>query len=166
VKFRCHIAHVLSYRPNGPWNARRSSRWSCAYRASRDSREKPKTGIDHHLADVPNRLEQGHRNPTIVTLYELATALGVSPVDLIKRLGIWFCLSICSVFAIFWVCGPFCLLRLKAQPEERRDSYVTSPVGFGIFVHFRLSGGLVVKRFTRHLLAVGAPEGIKLIICT
>jgi transcriptional regulator with XRE-family HTH domain len=29
-------------------------------------------------------LEQGHRNPTVVTLYELASALGVAPVDLIK----------------------------------------------------------------------------------
>ena len=29
-------------------------------------------------------LERGHRNPTIVTLYELAQALGVSHVDLVK----------------------------------------------------------------------------------
>jgi transcriptional regulator with XRE-family HTH domain len=29
-------------------------------------------------------LERGHRNPTIVTLYELATALGVSHVDLVR----------------------------------------------------------------------------------
>jgi transcriptional regulator with XRE-family HTH domain len=29
-------------------------------------------------------LEQGRRNPTIVTLYELATALGVSHVDLVR----------------------------------------------------------------------------------
>lgn len=29
-------------------------------------------------------LEQGHRNPTVVTLYELATALGVSHMDLLK----------------------------------------------------------------------------------
>ena len=29
-------------------------------------------------------LERGRRNPTIVTLYELATALGVSHVDLVK----------------------------------------------------------------------------------
>ncbi len=28
-------------------------------------------------------LEQGKRNPTVVTLYELGQALGVSPVDLI-----------------------------------------------------------------------------------
>jgi DNA-binding XRE family transcriptional regulator len=28
-------------------------------------------------------LEQGHRNPTVVTLYELATALGVSHLDLL-----------------------------------------------------------------------------------
>lgn len=28
-------------------------------------------------------LERGKRNPTVVTLYELAQALGVSPVDLI-----------------------------------------------------------------------------------
>ncbi len=31
-----------------------------------------------------SRLESGKRNPTIVTLYELATALGVSQVDLVK----------------------------------------------------------------------------------
>lgn len=29
-------------------------------------------------------LEQGHRNPTVVTLYELATALGVSHMDLLR----------------------------------------------------------------------------------
>jgi transcriptional regulator with XRE-family HTH domain len=29
-------------------------------------------------------LEQGHRNPTVVTLYELATALGVSHMDLVR----------------------------------------------------------------------------------
>jgi transcriptional regulator with XRE-family HTH domain len=29
-------------------------------------------------------LEQGRRNPTVVTLYELATALGVIPADLIR----------------------------------------------------------------------------------
>jgi transcriptional regulator with XRE-family HTH domain len=29
-------------------------------------------------------LERGHRNPTVVTLYELAIALGVTPVDLIR----------------------------------------------------------------------------------
>ena len=29
-------------------------------------------------------LEQGRRNPTVVTLYELAHALGVTPVDLIQ----------------------------------------------------------------------------------
>jgi transcriptional regulator with XRE-family HTH domain len=29
-------------------------------------------------------LEQGHRNPTVVTLHELATALGVSHMDLVK----------------------------------------------------------------------------------
>lgn len=31
-------------------------------------------------------LEQGRRNPTVVTLYELATALGVSHVDLLRPL--------------------------------------------------------------------------------
>ncbi len=31
-------------------------------------------------------LEKGLRNPTVVTLYELATALGVSPVELIRPL--------------------------------------------------------------------------------
>nr|WP_294122238.1 helix-turn-helix transcriptional regulator [Sphingomonas sp.] len=29
-------------------------------------------------------LERGKRNPTVVTLYELAVALGVEPADLIK----------------------------------------------------------------------------------
>ena len=29
-------------------------------------------------------LEQGHRNPTVVTVYELAKALGVSHVELVK----------------------------------------------------------------------------------
>jgi transcriptional regulator with XRE-family HTH domain len=29
-------------------------------------------------------LEQGRRNPTVVTLYELAAALGVAPIDLIR----------------------------------------------------------------------------------
>jgi transcriptional regulator with XRE-family HTH domain len=29
-------------------------------------------------------LEQGQRNPTVVTLYELATALGVSHTELVK----------------------------------------------------------------------------------
>ncbi len=29
-------------------------------------------------------LENGRRNPTMVTVYELATALGVSPVDLLR----------------------------------------------------------------------------------
>jgi transcriptional regulator with XRE-family HTH domain len=29
-------------------------------------------------------LEQGRRNPTVVTLYELATALGVSHMDLVR----------------------------------------------------------------------------------
>lgn len=30
-------------------------------------------------------LEQGQRNPTVVTVYELAVALGVSYLDLLKR---------------------------------------------------------------------------------
>jgi len=29
-------------------------------------------------------LERGRRNPTVVSLYELATALGVTPVDLLR----------------------------------------------------------------------------------
>jgi transcriptional regulator with XRE-family HTH domain len=29
-------------------------------------------------------LEQGHRNPTVITLYELAVALGVSHLDLLR----------------------------------------------------------------------------------
>jgi transcriptional regulator with XRE-family HTH domain len=31
-------------------------------------------------------LEQGQRNPTVITLYELATALGVSHLDLVRPL--------------------------------------------------------------------------------
>lgn len=31
-----------------------------------------------------SRLEQGRRNPTVVTLYELASALGVSHVELVR----------------------------------------------------------------------------------
>jgi transcriptional regulator with XRE-family HTH domain len=31
-------------------------------------------------------LEQGRRNPTVVTLYELASALGVSHLDLVRPL--------------------------------------------------------------------------------
>lgn len=30
-------------------------------------------------------LERGHRNPTVVTLWELSQALGVAPADLITR---------------------------------------------------------------------------------
>jgi transcriptional regulator with XRE-family HTH domain len=29
-------------------------------------------------------LERGHRNPTVVTLYELSVALGASPLDLLR----------------------------------------------------------------------------------
>ncbi|HEV2572329.1 MAG TPA: helix-turn-helix transcriptional regulator [Beijerinckiaceae bacterium] len=32
-------------------------------------------------------LERGQRNPTVITLYELARALGVSPVDLLRPDG-------------------------------------------------------------------------------
>jgi transcriptional regulator with XRE-family HTH domain len=31
-----------------------------------------------------SKLEKGRRNPTIVTLFELATGLGASPVDLVR----------------------------------------------------------------------------------
>jgi transcriptional regulator with XRE-family HTH domain len=31
-------------------------------------------------------LEQGRRNPTVITLYELATALGVTHLDLVRPL--------------------------------------------------------------------------------
>lgn len=30
-------------------------------------------------------LERGHRNPTVVTVYELAQALGVKPIDLLQE---------------------------------------------------------------------------------
>jgi transcriptional regulator with XRE-family HTH domain len=32
-------------------------------------------------------LEQGKRNPTVITLYEIATALGVSHMELVKPLN-------------------------------------------------------------------------------
>jgi transcriptional regulator with XRE-family HTH domain len=32
-----------------------------------------------------SKLEQGRRNPTVVTLYELASALGVSHVELVRE---------------------------------------------------------------------------------
>jgi transcriptional regulator with XRE-family HTH domain len=32
-------------------------------------------------------LEKGRRNPTIITLYELAVALGVSHIDLVRPVG-------------------------------------------------------------------------------
>jgi len=32
-------------------------------------------------------LEQGRRNPTVVSLYELATALGVSHIELVRPAG-------------------------------------------------------------------------------
>ena len=32
-------------------------------------------------------LENGHRNPTVVTIYELATALGVSYMELVRPVG-------------------------------------------------------------------------------
>lgn len=32
-------------------------------------------------------LEQGRRNPTVVTLFEIAQALGIKPADLITPLG-------------------------------------------------------------------------------
>ena len=31
-----------------------------------------------------SNLECGHRNPTVITVYELATALGVSHIDLLR----------------------------------------------------------------------------------
>jgi len=39
-----------------------------------------KTGLTQQYL---SGLEQGRRNPTVVTLYDLAQALGVSPADLI-----------------------------------------------------------------------------------
>ncbi len=55
-------------------------------------RFREKKGLtQEQLADVSgfsqqyiSSLEQGHRNPTVITLYELAIALGVSHVDLVK----------------------------------------------------------------------------------
>jgi transcriptional regulator with XRE-family HTH domain len=55
-------------------------------------RFREKKGLtQEQLADVSgfsqqyiSSLERGHRNPTIVTLYELALALGVSHIELVK----------------------------------------------------------------------------------
>jgi transcriptional regulator with XRE-family HTH domain len=33
-------------------------------------------------------LEQGHRNPTVITLYELSVALGVTHLDLLRPLKV------------------------------------------------------------------------------
>lgn len=43
-----------------------------------------RTGLTQHYISV---LENGRRNPTILTLYELAQALGVSHVDLVQPDG-------------------------------------------------------------------------------
>lgn len=43
-----------------------------------------RTGLTQHYISV---LENGRRNPTIVTIYELAQALGVSHVDLVQPDG-------------------------------------------------------------------------------
>ena len=43
-----------------------------------------RSGFTQHYVSV---LENGRRNPTIVTLYELAQALGVSHVDLVQPDG-------------------------------------------------------------------------------
>jgi transcriptional regulator with XRE-family HTH domain len=40
-----------------------------------------RTGLTQHYISV---LENGRRNPTILTLYELSQALGVSHVDLVQ----------------------------------------------------------------------------------
>ena len=37
-----------------------------------------------HIMHVISGLEQGRRNPTVITVYELAVALGVSYLDLLK----------------------------------------------------------------------------------
>ena len=55
-------------------------------------RFREKKGLtQEQLADVSgfsrqyiSSLEQGHRNPTVITLYELALALGVSHIELVK----------------------------------------------------------------------------------
>lgn len=39
--------------------------------------------LSEHSQQYISDLEQGRRNPTVVTLYELARALGVSPLDLL-----------------------------------------------------------------------------------
>jgi transcriptional regulator with XRE-family HTH domain len=40
-----------------------------------------RSGFSHQYI---SGLEQGRRNPTVVTLYELAEALGVTPLDLLR----------------------------------------------------------------------------------
>jgi transcriptional regulator with XRE-family HTH domain len=57
-------------------------------------RFREKKGLtQEQLADVSgfsqqyiSSLEQGHRNPTVITLHELALALGVSHVELVRPL--------------------------------------------------------------------------------
>ena len=60
-------------------------------------RIRQKKGLtQEHLADISgfsqqyiSGLEQGRRNPTIVSIYELATALGVSHMELVRPTEEW-----------------------------------------------------------------------------
>lgn len=40
---------------------------------------------DGFISEAFRDLERGKCNPTVVTLYELATALGVGPVELVRE---------------------------------------------------------------------------------
>ena len=62
-----------------------------AGRAERQEIRQEKRLNQEQLAELPgfsqqyvNGLEQGRHNPTVVSLYELATALGVSHIDLVS----------------------------------------------------------------------------------
>jgi len=55
-----------------------------AYPAERGLTQEPLADISGFSQQYISGLEQGRRNPTVVTLYELATALGVNHLDLLR----------------------------------------------------------------------------------
>lgn len=55
-----------------------------AARVERDLTQEQFADVSGFSQQYISDLERGRRNPTIVSLYELAQALGVMPVDLLK----------------------------------------------------------------------------------
>lgn len=53
-------------------------------RASRGLTQERVADLSGFSQQYISGLEQGHRNPTVVSLFELTQALGVTPTDLIK----------------------------------------------------------------------------------